>query len=123
MNVIEFREILEKLWDNKTGWKLHRDQKYFPRSRGQCYCTALMVYTYFGGQVVKGKVCGELHFWNIIDDIGLDLTSDQYGGDGFTPITGTYLIVKRPNLDNKRYIRLLCKYNQYLETKRVESNE
>jgi len=65
--------------------------------------TALLVKRLFGGEVMRGKVNGETHYWNRIKGVEIDFTSDQYdGGDGFTPVT-TGKPVKRLNWNLRRF--------------------
>jgi len=52
-----------------------------------CGCVAYAVRELFGGHILTGKVHGETHFWNQLPDgTEVDLSSDQYGGDGVTPV-------------------------------------
>lgn len=72
----ELREILELCWENGE-------------SKGQCYVTALIVQDFYGGKILRFKTSKmkESHYWNVLPDgTGIDLTSDQYGGDGINPI-------------------------------------
>ena len=76
IDLVSLRKILEKCWPKN-------------KSKGQCYITALVVQDFFGGQIVRWKGPDGLgsHYWNILPDgKQVDLTSDQYGGDGFDPI-------------------------------------
>ena len=48
-------------------------------SVGQCAVTALLVQDYFGGELLRGVVCGESHYWNRLPDgTEVDLTADQF---------------------------------------------
>lgn len=49
------------------------------RSAGQCAVTALLVQDLLGGELLRGVVCGESHYWNRLPDGSqVDLTSDQF---------------------------------------------
>lgn len=51
-----------------------------------CAAVASTVYAVFGGDIVSGRVKNVVHFWNRLPDgREVDLTSCQFGGDGFTP--------------------------------------
>jgi hypothetical protein len=105
------REILEKKWCPETAY---RKKDYSPElpSRGQCYVTSLLINHLFGGEIINGKVKynGESHYWNIVNGKGVDLTSDQYGGDGIHPLPDRSFskirTVGNPNFNNKRFLIL-----------------
>lgn len=105
------REILENIWSKETAYPLSLKKGFQTKSRGQCYVTSLLVKKLLGGKVLEGKVKGERHYWNKIDGREIDLTSDQYGGDGFNPIVSGKE-VKRLNWNNKRFLILLKKYRE-----------
>lgn len=45
-----------------------------------------MVQGMFGGEIVTGRVQNQPHYWNrLLDGTEIDLTSCQFGGDGYTP--------------------------------------
>ena len=46
---------------------------------GQCAVTALVVQDHFGGDLMRGMVDGESHYWNRIDGVDVDLTLSQFG--------------------------------------------
>lgn len=53
------------------------------------HCTAVsfVIRGLFGGDYVAGRVKDEPHFWNRLPDgTEIDMTSCQYGGDGFNPL-------------------------------------
>ena len=53
---------------------------------GCCGPVSRIVRIALGGAIVTGRVCGEPHFWNRLPSgEEVDLTSCQFGGDGFTP--------------------------------------
>lgn len=57
---------------------------------GHCAAVADWVQKCYGGQLVRGEVSlrlngqptTEVHYWNQIDGVDIDLTGSQYGGDG-----------------------------------------
>lgn len=54
---------------------------------GCCGAVAIMVYGCFGGEIMQGDVDGYPHFWNRLPNgHEVDLTSCQFGGDGYSPI-------------------------------------
>lgn len=62
---------------------------------GHCAAVAYMVQASFGGDIVTGRITNRVknHYWNKVthywnrlpDGVEVDLTSCQFGGDGFTP--------------------------------------
>lgn len=76
MKIEELRELLVKCWKDGS-------------SKGQCYVTALIVQDFFGGDLLRFKEypLERSHYWNLLPDgCEVDLTSDQFGGDGFSPV-------------------------------------
>lgn len=56
--------------------------------RGHCGAVSLMLRGMFGGEILYGEIEGEPHYWNRLrDGREVDLTSCQFGGDGFHPLT------------------------------------
>jgi hypothetical protein len=69
-----------------------------------CAAVATVVQAIFGGEIVTGRVNGVSHYWNRLPDgIEVDLTSCQFGGDGFTPFKKGRK-VKRRKLTNLRFL-------------------
>jgi hypothetical protein len=55
-------------------------------ARGQCAVTALVVQDLFGGDLRRGVVEGDSHYWNVLPDgTELDLTREQFSD--FRPIS------------------------------------
>jgi hypothetical protein len=102
------QQLKEKCWSKDTSFSKMEG------SRGQCYVTALLVNELFGGFVMHGYITfngkREHHFWNMVSGREIDLTSDQYDGDGFNPVIHgeTY---DKPNFKNRCYLKLKAKYN------------
>jgi len=110
----ELRKKISQCWSIDTSYydKSWFEQKEVEvtKSCGQCYVTALLVQDLLGGDVITGKVNGESHYWNRLPDgIELDLTSDQYGGDGYNTVT-TGRKTTRINRKNRRYLLLKREY-------------
>ena len=65
---------------------------------GMCVEVSLIIHGIFGGILLSGFVGENQHYWNRLPDgRELDLTSDQFGGDGYAPlITGKPVDVPTP---------------------------
>jgi len=106
-----FREGISKLWSEETKYPKSEENGFNATSRGQCYVTTFVAWTEFGGEIVKGKIDGEDHYWNRIINYGeVDFTSDQYGGNGVTPVTFITEVVRGRDWDNPRVKLLLENY-------------
>jgi hypothetical protein len=106
----DFRKDLERCWRKSTSFGNGEDGK----SIGQCYVTAMLIYEVFGGNIMHGwvKWNGKRlhHFWNLtVTSEEIDFTSDQYGGDGYTPIIKGEIFTK-PNFNNSRFKKLKANY-------------
>ncbi len=66
--------ILEECWSAETS---SRWSAATP-SRGQCGVTALVLYDYFGGEILKTRVGGRWHFYNRVAGTRLDATAGQF---------------------------------------------
>ena len=54
---------------------------------GHGACASYVVQHKFGGEIVGGAIGGSMHYWNRLSDgTEIDLTRDQFGGDGINPI-------------------------------------
>jgi hypothetical protein len=80
------REAVEASWSRETSACPDLWAPGNP-SRGQCAVTALVIQDYLGGDLFRGTVNGESHYWNRVFDSGVDWTVQQYGGrvDSCTP--------------------------------------
>jgi hypothetical protein len=48
---------------------------------GQCAVSALVVQDHYGGQLLRGVVAGQSHYWNLlVDGHEVDLTLEQFDG-------------------------------------------
>jgi len=120
VNWNKVRTIIEKCWDNQTAYPKSLKSGSTCRSRGQCYVTALLVEVMFGGEIIHGKIDGESCYWNRVGNSEVDLTSDQYGGDGFHPVTRgqkTTLL----NFNNKRFTLLFTRW--LIQIAQIDINE
>lgn len=72
------RAQLQAAWDADTAfdgasWTCDRPE------RGQCAVTALVVQDVLGGAIMRARVHGESHYWNLLaDGRELDLTRGQF---------------------------------------------
>lgn len=76
------RTELQRLWCAETSfwpddWTPDRP------SSGQCAVTAMIVHDRFGGEMLRAVNEGVVHYWNLVDDIDVDLTRDQF--DAWAP--------------------------------------
>jgi hypothetical protein len=109
----DFREQLKICWTKSTAFSGGSTGS----SKGQCYVTALLTYDVLGGKIMHGYVNHNgkrlHHFWNMLTIGGrseeVDFTSDQYGGDGFTPLIKGE-VYSKPNLTNKRFLKIKRNY-------------
>jgi len=106
----ELRKKISKCWSHDTSYFGEKSSG----SRGQCYVTALLVQDLLDGEILTGKtpipLGEETHYWNLLPNGDeLDLTSDQYHGDGFNPIIKGRR-AQRINRKNKRYLLLKRTY-------------
>jgi hypothetical protein len=71
---------------------------------GHCNAMAYVVQSRLGGEIVEGRAGKERHMWNRLPSgVEVDLTSDQYGGDGFTPVASPRRDVPARAAVNKRF--------------------
>ena len=112
-NVREIRALLKICWSEATAYPASlKSGKQCP-SRGQCFVTAVLIRKLYGGEIVRGKINKEQHYWNKIDGVEIDFTSDQYGGNGYHPITGLFgKVSKTKGTLNKRYKKLVKTWNK-----------
>lgn len=84
----------------------HRQRKGLLKSPldGHCAAMAHLVQGVYGGEIVTGRIEGAPHYWNRLPDgTEVDLTSCQFGGDGYTPLKKGRK-VKRGELVNPRFL-------------------
>ena len=74
------------------------------RMTGHCNAMAYVVQSHLGGDIVEGKIDKERHMWNRLPQgVEVDLTSDQFGGDGFTPLARPLRDVPKRKSINQRF--------------------
>jgi len=112
-NMYFVRDLLKKCWCKETAYQKSLKSGHQCPSRGQCYVTALLIQQIYGGEIMTGTIRGEEHYWNMINDVQIDFTSDQYGGDGYHPIILNGTITKG-NTNNKRFQLLDKRWNKLI---------
>lgn len=61
-----------------------------------CGAVACIVKALFGGDIVTGRIKGVQHYWNRLPNyMEIDLTSCQFGGDGFTPLKKGRKVIRK----------------------------
>lgn len=110
MEIRKLKQLLEKSWDKYTCSPTLRNMWSEDNpSLGQCAVTSLIVNDFFGGKIMRCMTSTGSHYYNLIDDEIVDLTSEQFTGekieyDDREERTREYLL---SNDDTKnRYIRL-----------------
>ena len=74
---------------------------------GHCNAAAFVVQRLLGGELVEARVAGERHVWNRLPNgQEVDLTSDQFGGDGFQPVAPARAVVPTRKGINPRFALL-----------------
>lgn len=98
------RKFLETVWSRKTAYNPKKWTPEIP-STGHCYITALYIAMKYGGTIRWGKHGRFNHYWNEPENYPpTDLTSDQYGGDGYKPCANIISRgVKTPNFNNRLF--------------------
>jgi hypothetical protein len=87
---------------------------------GHCNAVAYVVQKQFGGDLLQGVINGDRHIWNRLPDgTEVDLTSDQYGGDGINPVLPTGRIVPTRKTVNPRFKQLEDRWMQMVNPTRL----
>lgn len=82
---------------------------------GHCGAVATAIQAAMGGVVVTGRVNNEPHYWNRLPDgKEVDLTSCQYGGDGFTPFKKGRKVRDRKGLVHPRFLIFIARVHEEL---------
>lgn len=71
-NLIE--SLLVQCWSSETSSLYIKNNP----ARGQCDVTAIMIYEYFGGEILKTFVNEQPHFYNQINGARYDFTASQF---------------------------------------------
>lgn len=124
MTLDDLYRALRMNWCKETAYRADRSNwSIEKKSTGQCTVTAMIVFDYFGGTIVRGysQQYDLFHYWNVIDGEKIDLTFDQFL-DNKADITFTRTVIKTKrelmNISSvrKRYLLLKRKVDQYLNT-------
>lgn len=102
----KLRSILEKCWTRDTCF--YKCQFVEKSGVGQCFPTSLLIQSLLGGKIWHGHINMVNHFWNELPNgEEVDLTSDQFSGDGIHPVNGGVKMgYRKPNRRCKRYLLL-----------------
>lgn len=81
MTLDVLKAALEQSWCAESAY--FSDRKNWTKENsamGQCTVTALIVYDFFGGKIVRGysQEYKLFHYWNLIDGNKIDLTYSQF---------------------------------------------
>ena len=68
------QSALEERWSIESSSKWTKENP----AKGQCSVSAVVVYQYFGGEILKTKVDGSWHFYNKVNGRKFDFTSEQF---------------------------------------------
>ena len=97
MTIIELQNALERSWcidtayySDRAAWSIEN------KAVGQCTVTAMIVYDFFGGTIIRGysQKYNLYHFWNVVDGKKIDLTFSQFLKDK-NDICFTNIVVRR----------------------------
>ena len=77
-------KALNASWTRETAYKDNQqDWTEAKKEIGQCTVTAMIVFDYFGGKIIRGysEKYNLFHYWNEIDGKKIDLTFNQFIGE------------------------------------------
>lgn len=100
-----------------SAYKELRDKGELPSPLWMhCGAVATTIRAILGGDIVTGRVKGTVHFWNRLPDGSeIDLTSCQFGGDGFKPLKkGRKVPKKEGELTNPKFLLFAERVRLYL---------
>ncbi len=123
MTIKDLENALIATWSIETAYS--GDRKNWTPERnsiGQCTVTAMIVYDFFGGKIVRGysEKYKLFHYWNEIDCRKLDLTFNQFSYDK-SDIVFTKVIYKskkdlmKIRSVRSRYLLLKRKVDEYFK--------
>lgn len=123
MTIKDLEKALIATWSVETAYSGDR-KNWTPEhnSIGQCTVTAMIVYDFFGGRIVRGysEKYKLFHYWNEIDGKKLDLTFNQFSYDK-SDIVFTKVIYKskkdlmKIRSVRSRYLLLKRKVDEYFK--------
>jgi len=64
-------------WDRDTSYEPFVWSNENP-AWGQCAVTALVLQDYLGGDLIRASNLNITHFWNLVDDLEIDVTEEQF---------------------------------------------
>jgi len=92
----------------------YEQDKETSRLSGHCAAAAHVIQQKFGGDIIAGRVDKVPHYWNLLPDGSeVDLTSDQFGGNGIDPITTGRKTPRRKTV-NSRFKVFARRVDQFL---------
>lgn len=79
MNIENIQKVLLECYSKNLCYpKVQDDWSEFNKCFGMCAITSLIIHDYFGGDICKIHVDGIGHYFNLIDNKIIDLTSSQF---------------------------------------------
>lgn len=82
MNIENIKEILLECYSKDLCYpKVQNEWNDNNKCFGMCAITSLIINDYFGGDICKIHVEGIIHYYNLIEDKIIDLTSSQFDCD------------------------------------------
>ena len=109
------REYLISVASAETAYSAEAYDPNLSPLHGHCFAAAYVIQCLLGGEIIAGTVNGERHGWNRIDGAEFDVTSCQFGGDGFTPLAKGKIWIK-PKKINPRFLKLKQRVDEAMET-------
>ena len=82
MELAKLEKTLNNIYSKETCYPECRNQwNEDNKTLGHCAIVALLINDFYGGDICKIKVNNISHYFNLIDDKIIDLTSDQFKVD------------------------------------------
>lgn len=113
-------KALNMAWCRETAFSGDRKNWTIDKkSTGQCTVTAMIVFDYFGGKIVRGysEKYKLFHYWNEIDGKKVDLTYDQFSDKKDISFTNVMYKSKKDLMKIRsvrvRYVLLKKKIDEY----------
>lgn len=79
MNIEDIQKILLECYSKDLCYpKVQDNWSEFNKCFGMCAITSLIINDYFGGNICKIHVDGISHYFNLVEDKIIDLTSNQF---------------------------------------------
>ena len=126
MEIGNLKQLLIGSWNFETCSPGLRDKWSEENpSLGQCAITALIVNDFFGGKIMRCMASSGSHYYNIIDDVLVDLTVEQFLGEipqyeNGEERTRDYLLNNEDT--KKRYLLLNKKLQETIEEDNIIRN-